>query len=277
MSQMSMWALIDNIGSLLYFSIDLIILNRLLGPESAGKYAPLTMLVMLMGRITDAISMIFSPVAYELIAKKEIENLTKIIKRTIKFLSIFIAFPVAILCGFSEEILFFWVGDPISKLHPILWILLIPCIFGYSIRPIFAINRGFNKIMFPSIITLIGGIANLILSIYFVSKTSLGIYGVAISTVICLNVRDFIFLPIYTAKLLNQKWFAIYSIPIPGIILFTFMFITTLTIKKVFIIDSLLFLTIVSAIIVLFFVVPIFFILTKEDKKFIKVLILKNN
>lgn len=277
LAPMSGWSLMNSTGALLYLSIDLIIINLFLGPEAGGLYAPFVQLLMMISLFIDAISNIFTPIAYEYIAQKKFDLLSEKVCLAIKYIGIVISFPISLLCGLAVPILQIWLGSAYSELYLLMWILIFPVIIIHTIRPVFAINRGLNKIKYPAIVTLLGGICNIILSIYFVKYTSIGIYGVGISTTICLFSKNIFFIPAYSARLLGDKPSMLYKSITPGILL------TLLVSSSYYLIDTIFTISNLQSLIACSFIGFIIYGLTsytlflkQQDRSLLRQLLLKS-
>jgi membrane protein EpsK len=83
----------------------------------------------------------------------------------------------------------------------------------------FSMFRGLDKVKVPGVVTLIGGIVNLCLSIVLVRFTELGIYGVALALLICLASKNLIFTPVYAAAVTGRPRMTFIKDLIPGIVM----------------------------------------------------------
>jgi membrane protein EpsK len=202
---MGAWITVNQIGALLYLSIDLVVINIFLGPEQGGYYAPITQWIILLSLLGAAIGSVFRPIVYEYIAKRDLGTLAFQTQRVVKFMGMAMALPIGLICGLSRPLLERWLGPDFAGLSPLMWLLVAPCIVNIVVRPMFRITTGMNKVRLPAIVTLAGGVANLFVSILLVKYTSLGIYGVALATVFCLTSKNMIFTPIYTALIIGQR------------------------------------------------------------------------
>lgn len=253
----------------MYVSIDLIVINLYLGPTLVGYYAPFVQLVLLVTLLVDAISGVFSPIAYEYISNDQMSDLILQTKRTLKFLGIFIALPIGIICGFAEPLLSIWLGGSFPDFYILMWILLLPGLLTHPISPMFAINRGLNKVKYPAIITLVGGIANVLLSIFSVKYTSLGVYGIGLATAICYLIKNYFFTPMYCSYILGIPCFTFYKDIHYGLIGGGFIFGFSLFIVRYLNIDTaykLLFSA--SAVSALYVIFAIFLLLLIGELKF---------
>jgi len=219
MSRMSGWMTIDAIGTLLYLSTDLLVINLIAGPEKAGLYAIVLQWVLLLQTLTPAISRVFAPVAIDFIAKGDLPSLSFHTQRAVKFMGLLLALPVGLVCGLSFPLLHRWVGAEFAHLSPLLTFLMVPQVVFLSISPLYNINRGMNKVKIPAIVTLVGGLSNLILSVVLLKYTQLGLYGVALATVLTYLARSMAFTPIYTALILDQPATRFLKPIVPGLLM----------------------------------------------------------
>lgn len=105
---------------------------------------------------------------------------------------------------FGKSFIARWVGAKYSEAYYILLILLIPYIFSVMQSASGGVIYGLSKHRFYTILNIIEGISNLVLSIIFVKKY--GLYGVALGTAIPMMVSRIIILPIYTCKIVNLSY-----------------------------------------------------------------------
>ena len=219
MGTMGIWSMIDQIGTLLYLNIDLIIINIFLGVESVGKFAPLLQWVIFLRVMAPALSSVFAPVAFDYIANDRLNELAQQINRILKYLSIIFAFFTGGICGFSKPLLSCWLDDSFIHLWPLMAFLIMPQTIFLSFNPLYNINRGLNKVKIPSMITLIGGILNLILALSFVKYTDMGLWGVAVASIVSYSLRSIFFTPIYTALQLKVHFYEFFISILPGFFL----------------------------------------------------------
>lgn len=205
-SKMGIWSFIDELGTLLFFSIDMAVVNICLGTVSGGQYAPVVQWGMLMSTLGGAVSGLFTPIVYTYVGQKNLDLLTKNTFRCMKYMGLLMAFPVGIVCGLGEQILNVWIGVEFGHLSIVLVTLVFPQVLYLSVAPLYAVNRGMNKVKIPATLTLIGGVVNCGFSIYVACFTSLGIWGVALVTSLCLCFRSIIFTCGYSSKILNKPF-----------------------------------------------------------------------
>ena len=210
MAGMSFWSIVDRLGFLLYFSIDLIIITRYLGPASCGRYAPVAQMALMLSMLVFAIVNVFWPIAYEHIAKDRIDALVRHIQRTTKYVGLLLALPVGIVCGLAAPILTTWLGDEWAREASVVILLIAPLALNFSVRHLFSLTHAMNRVKIPALIMLTGGVLNLVLSVLLVQHTQLGVYGVALATGVALTLRNILATPIYAAHITQKPWHTFY-------------------------------------------------------------------
>ena len=219
MAGMSFWSVVDRVGYLLYFSIDLILINAVLGSEACGRYAPITQLSFLLAMFSLAVVQVFWPIAYEHIAQERIDTLIDHTHRTTRFMGLVLALPVGLLCGLAAPVLTVWLRDPAwAQFSPLLVLLIGPAIITFPLRHLFSITHGLNKVRITALITLGGGVLNLALSLILLTQTPLGMAGVAAATGLSLILRNAVVVPIYTAGILNRPRGTFITGMLPGVL-----------------------------------------------------------
>jgi membrane protein EpsK len=270
MMGMGSWILLDQIGFLLYLSVNLMVINLLLGPVKVGLYGPFVQIASLFAMLGAAIVGVFNPVAYQYIAQQQIDILSAKALQAMKYTAIVIALPVGLCCGLSAPLLRLWLGEPFAVWSLLMWLLVGVNIFNIIVNPITGINRGLNRVRWPAIVTFIGGVLNLVLSIILVRYTRLDLYGVALAVCICLLAKHFFFLPIYTASLLGKPKLFFFKPLLLGGVCCSVVGLSSLSLSNILIIDSVMLLIIVCiSMAVIYLTVAYALLLNNDDRGFI--------
>ncbi|MBN1558260.1 MAG: lipopolysaccharide biosynthesis protein [Lentisphaerae bacterium] len=238
MAVMSLWSVVDRIGFLLYFNIDLILINAFLGAERCGRYAPLTQLCFLFGLFTMALVQTFWPIAYERIAREDIDTLVAYARRTTRFMGLALGLPVGLLCGLAGPLLTVWLGPAWVVFAPLLMLLVGPLILSFPLRHLFSITHGLNKVRPTALITLAGGLVNLVLSVVLLRLTPLGMAGVALATGLSLTLRNTLVLPLYCAAILRRPRRTFFGGLLPGVMAALITALAGLALQAFFTLDS---------------------------------------
>lgn len=220
---MGSWVIIDQVGTLFLFSIDLIVVNILFGATSAGEYAIAQQWGLLLRSISSTLANVVLPTILGYYALKRIDSLVQLMPPILKFMGLAMALPAGLICGFAPQLLAIWVGPEYSFLAPLMVLLTAPLAIIMAVQPLFAINVAYNKVRIPGIMTIIFGAINLLLAIGLSLATGLGYYGVAVAGVITLTIRHTLFVPWYAARI--QK--------LPGTTYMRFLFSVTLALTTI--------------------------------------------
>lgn len=212
------WLIINQIGTLLFLQIDLIIVNRLFGSIAGGEYAAVLTWSRLLRTVAGLFSGILTPIILTYYAKNQFENMINVTKSAVKFMGFAMALPIGCICGFAPNILSLWIGPDFEKLSPLMWVILSHLIINLSALPLFSINISFNKVRIPGLVTLFMGIGNFLLALMIPYFTGLGYYGVAIAGAIMLTLKNSFFLPWYTSRILRTQKHTFIVSMLPGLI-----------------------------------------------------------
>ncbi|QNL51570.1 oligosaccharide flippase family protein [Olivibacter sp. SDN3] len=269
------WLVVIQLGSILFLQIDLIVVNKIMGNEAAGKYSVILQWSNLIRTLSISLSGVLGPLILTLYAKRQIEQMTKITLLSNKTLTLFITCMVATLCILSENLLSLWVGEEFAAMKWLFILVLLPLPINLGIQPLFSLNRAYNKVKVPGIFTVVMGVVNLLLAVYLVKYTSLGLYGVAIASGLVLTIKNFIFMPIYIAGNMGINRFTFFKSSISSLLLLGVAIVMGQTYTTFFQIDTWPAIILHGGGLFMFFGVLAYLFLNKEEKnlvvnKFIK-------
>ncbi|MFY0255854.1 oligosaccharide flippase family protein [Chitinophaga sp. 30R24] len=207
-ASMSFWLVINQIGTLLFINIDIILLNKYYGATATGEFSTVAQWHTLLRSFAGVFVAIFTPVVYKYYAEKDFDNLVKFSKYSVVAMGLVLAVPIGIIVAYSDVILRLWVGERFTHFYPLMILLTGHLIFNLSVLPILSVNSVYNKVKVPGLTSFFVGILNLVLGILVIKFLDWGIYSVAIVSAVLLTVKNLIFSPTYAAKILQQKpWF----------------------------------------------------------------------
>jgi len=214
---MGWWVVINQIGSLLFLQIDLIVVNLLFGATSAGEYAIALQWVVLLRAISGVLSGVLTPMVLTFYARDQIETLIRITKSAVKLMGLAMALPIGLVCGFAPQILTVWVGGEFAFLAPLMVLLTVHLAVNLAVLPLFSINVAYNRVRLPGIVTFFMGIGNFALAIALALLTGWGFYGVALAGAIVLTLKNALFTPWYATRILGVGVHTFTRSMIPGI------------------------------------------------------------
>jgi len=261
------WTLVNQMGTILLFSTELVVVNKLCGVESGGQYATVFQWVILLRSLADVVVYVLTPIIFTYYANSQIEQIIDFSKKAVKFLGLTMALPIGLICGFASPLLSIWIGSEFSILAPLMWLLVGHLCIDLAVLPFFPIQQSFNKVRIPGIVTLIMGIVNILLATFFALALNWGMYGVAAAEVVILTFRHAIFTPCYGARILNKAWYTFLAPMVPGVISAGTIAIISLWISHHFTLINWISLIIHFGIISLIYGLVVFFIILKHDER----------
>jgi membrane protein EpsK len=215
------WVIVSQIGVMLYLNIDLLVANRLFGPEQSGKYAAVLQLPFLLRSLSLAVGGVFAPTTFQIFARDDISGLVAYLRRSVKFLGIFLALPIGLTCGFAEPLLRIWLGPSFGGFALLLVVMAAHLCINLAMYPLYPLPLALNRVKVPGLVTLVVGVGNLALALLLAGPAGWGLYGIAAAGAITLTIRHLLFTPLYSAYILKQPWTTFYK-GVPIFVLATF-------------------------------------------------------
>jgi len=249
LTQMGWWAVVDQIGSLLFLQIDLIVVNLLFGSIATGEYAMVFTWAVLIRGIAGTLAGVLSPMILTYYAKDKVNEIILITKSAVKGMGLFIALPIGLACGFAPQLLTLWVGPQFTYLAPLMWVLILPLVINISVIPLFTINVAFNKVRIPGIVTFFMGIGNVILAFSLPVLLGWGYFGVAVAGAIVLTLKNTFFTPWYATKIMGISSNTFTRSMITGVLASLVLSVVAIISGKIFMFTSLIMIVIAGTVI----------------------------
>jgi len=219
MTGMGWWIVINSVGSLLYLSIDLLVVNHLFGAEATGQYGAVMIWSSLLRSFAGVIAGVFAPTMIMYYSQNDLNGLVRYSRHAVKFLGLIVAIPIGLICGMSKPLLHLWLGPSFTHLAPLMSLMTFHLCVNLAILPLFHIQVSTNHVRLPGIVTCIMGLLNLGLAVFLASFAGWGMFGVAMAGAIMLTAKNLVFTPLYVAHVLRLKWTAFYRETLPVVTL----------------------------------------------------------
>jgi O-antigen/teichoic acid export membrane protein len=188
----------------LKFKTDEVVIGTMLSAAAITYFSIGNRIVDYAGGVVTTLAQVFVPMSSQSEAKGDMNRLRKIFVVGNRACA-FIIFPIcAILIILGRSVIEVWVGHRyVEKSYPVLVIMIIACTLWWSQSASGRVLFGMSKHGTWAKITLIEGVANLILSIALVRP--FGIIGDAFGTAIPLACSTIFFMPRHVSKLLGIR------------------------------------------------------------------------
>lgn len=212
------WIVVNQIGSLLFLNIDLIVANMVLGAKVAGEYGAILLFSTLLRGLAGTVAGVLSPIVVAKYALNDLKSVTRFSAQAVRLMGVAVGLPVGLICGLGGPFLQLWLGKDFGSL----WFLLVLMVFHLPINlaviPLFGIQMALNRVKMPGIVTLVMGIGNLLLALFFTIVLKWGAYGIAAAAAIVLTLKNAIFTPVYGAYIQKIPWYTYVRAIVPGLV-----------------------------------------------------------
>lgn len=196
------WLIMSQLGTMLFMAVDPLIINKLMGPSSVGKYGVLLGVSNMLRGVTISIACMFVPVAVACYARKDTIGMVRHTARAVKFMSLIFAIPIGIVCGFLASVLSIWKPE-FGAMNILIWVMFSHLVLNLGVEPVFGVTMATNNVRFPSVCAVISGVVKLALAVLFVKYTRMGLVGVALASFISLTLKNVVLGPFYSARVLK--------------------------------------------------------------------------
>ncbi len=192
------WMTVTQIGGLLFLQTDLLIANRVLGPEATGRLAAIAVIPLQLRVLAGLVSGLFGPTVAAFAARNDWESFSDYLLQAIRLTTLFFALLVGVFFGSARSILSIWLGPEFASLTPVVLVMTGYLVISLGSSPTSAAVLARGKVKVPATVTLIMGALNAALSVVLARK--LGLMGIALSGCTMLLLLNGGFVPWYIKK-----------------------------------------------------------------------------
>lgn len=205
------WNSITKLSQIFSSGLDLIVTNLFIGSTEMGYLAVAKTVPQLIVSFNATIANSFSPNMMELYAKSDMDALRKTAKTAMKFMSLFVTIPNAILVTMGKEFFELWVPEQPAELICMLSVLTVinSCVTG-PLTPLYQIFTITNKVKQSSIVLITYGFSSIVVTFLCLKFTNLGLFAVAgVSLIGSLVVAICYHLP-FSAIYIGLPWYSFF-------------------------------------------------------------------
>ena len=270
LSGLSFFVFIDRMGCILQTQIALIILNIYFGAVIQAQYSLVLTWISFLLSLSSIITNTIAPKVYSLAGLGDNNGIVHFVSIFTKFTGYLMALPLTLLCIFSSQLMTLWVGPEYVTLVPLVWILLPAYYFTITLSCQVSIAISHNRMKFPALLNISGGILYLSLALTLPVLFNIGYYGVAIASVITIFLLHGIIAPIFYSHVLKAPRLVFIKNMFPGFIAMIILMLAGYTYTLIVDVNSLLMLILsVSVISIVYLGILLKFIISKSEKKLI--------
>ncbi len=206
------WTAINQVGFLLLMQTDLLVVNAFFGAEATGRYGTVLLLPHLINMMVETVIVVLSPAIMAHYAVGDIAGMRRLASASVKLLGVGLALPIGLLCGFGGLLLSVWLGPDFSHLDILLIFLVGHLTVNSAARPLAYVITAYNQVKPQGLATVAVGIGNVSLAIAVARWAGWGPEGVAAAGAIAWTLRNAVFLPGYSAVVMQIRWWTFYPL-----------------------------------------------------------------
>ena len=206
------WNSVNQIGSVLMFSLSIVYCNVLISVEAGGEYSIIQTIPNFINGIISTLAAVFIPSVTQTYATKPIGDVVNEIKKSQRIMGAITNIPIVVFMVIGMDFYRLWVpGENAFRLQILTVLTIFHLLFIGVTWTIANLNTVLNKVKVPALYMLASGVVNFFLVLLLIRFTDLGIYAVPISSAIILLIWSAFFIPIYPCKVLKLKWNTFYT------------------------------------------------------------------
>lgn len=198
------WTLVLQLGTVLFLSVDVVAVNRVIGPRAAGYYALAITWTNVLFTLATIMGGVFGPSILAAHAREDADAFVDQSRRAVRAVALLIPLPIALVAGLSSSLFRVWQGPEFVHLAPLLAALTLPLLLSLPYNPLNAVFMARDRMRLPALTQLGAGLAKLLLAYALMAWTGLGMYGVAVAGMVLMVLRGTLFTAGYAARLCDR-------------------------------------------------------------------------
>lgn len=211
------WNSVNQLSIVLLTSLDIYLMNVLIGAKAAGEYSMAKTLPNFIQSFVGVMVSVFVPQFTILYAQKKKKDLLESINFSVKVMGYVMSLPIGFLIIFAPDFFRLWVpGQNVVILQGMSLLTIIPMIVTGSINTIYNVYTVTNKLKIPALVWVVFGVLQVTTVIMLAKSTPLGIWSVPVSSFVWGLFRNLTFTPVYAAHCLEVHWSTFYRAIVRG-------------------------------------------------------------
>lgn len=233
------WGIFNQLGSMLLFSISLLLANIILGADALGSLAIVQTIPLFLNSFITAVIVVFYPEMMDCYAKKDIPALVTKVHFAQKTIGMATCIGIAIFIVLGKAFFHLWLPEEdASQLQTLSILTILRLTIVACVWPLTYLNIVMNTLKIPALTLITTGIINCAITVIILKTTHWGIYAIPVCLAIFSSIWFFFFLPLYSSKTLGVPKITFFTPMFRILPLFCAMLILGYGISYMFLIDS---------------------------------------
>ena len=207
------WNSLNSLGNTLNNGLDLIVANVMLSAMAMGQISIVKTVFAIFSGVYQLIAQPFQPIFLKDYAAGNKHELMKNLKLSMKISGLISNLIFAGFFALGLDYFRLWIPSQDSNLmYQLTLLATVTCILEGPIYPLYYIYTLTEKNKIPCLITIAGGILNVIGMYSLIKYTSVGVYSIQITTAVIMLFISGVTNPLYMAHCFGEKLFVFYPI-----------------------------------------------------------------
>lgn len=205
------WNSANNMGNALNSGLDLLISNRMLSALSMGQVSIAKTINNMLYTVYTTISQPFQPGFLKKYSDGNMEGLVADLKYSMKLCGMITNVFFSGICVMGVPFLKLWIPtQDIYTIYKLTIIAMLPCVSEGCVYPLYYVYTLTVKNKIPCLITILGGICNVLSMCLMLKYTNVGVYSIVITTAVIMNFINLVTNPLYISRCLKVKRLTFY-------------------------------------------------------------------
>ena len=211
------WVSISKAGDILLSTISTYLTNILLGVYLTGIFAAIMQLQSLFAVLTSSVISALVPNILKMYTRLDSQSYISWLDKYIRLVAISVGFIAGLLAVFGDPFLELWLNVEMREYSLIVALVLIGTGLAYPFEVHNQALIAFNKVKIPSLVTVLFGVINVLITCVFCIVLNMGLLGIALAQFMSLVIRGWVFYPVYLNKVCGVKDLKVYKGSIAGV------------------------------------------------------------
>ncbi len=199
------WLILNQAGVLLLYNIDLVVVSAIAGAVAVGVYGALLQWPVLVRAFAGVMGHVLAPTITSRVARGDTQSVALICHQSARLMGFALSLPAGLICGLSSPLLRLWLGEEFAAHSWLLVAITAHIPITSSAQPMAATHVATTQVRWPGLVSVVSGAANVGLALLLGRELQWGMCGVAAASMVVFVLRNGIFLPWYTARILGQS------------------------------------------------------------------------
>ena len=206
------WNSINSLGNTLNSGLDLIVTNLWLSDLAMGQIAITKTISSIFMSFNQLLAQPFQPLFLKSYSDGNKNKLISELKLSMKLTGLFSSIIFAGFVSLGKVFYNLWIpGQDIDLIYILTVITMLSSVIEGPVYPLYYIYTLTVKNKIPCIITVLGGILNVVGMAVLIKYSPLGIFSIVLTTTIIMLFINLVTNPLYMTHCLRIRWFTFYS------------------------------------------------------------------